>query len=142
VGTHTFRITVTQSDGQTAYAEVNVTLSAAPTASAGTNQTITLPTSQVTLSGSATAASGHTVTYAWTKVSGPGTQSISNNTTLTPTVSGMTIAGTYVFKLTVTQDDGQVAESTVTIIVNDNIPPVPQAYDLWIRYNKTTLINK
>jgi hypothetical protein len=25
---------------------------------------------------------------------------------------------------------------------NDNIPPVPQAYDLWIRYNKTTLINK
>jgi parallel beta-helix repeat protein len=115
---------------------------AAPTANAGTDQTITLPTSSITLSGSGTVASGQTASYLWTKISGAGTQTITNNTTLTPTISGMTAAGDYVFQLKVTQTDTQFATSTVTSTVNDNIPPVPQAYDLWIRYNKTILINK
>jgi hypothetical protein len=130
VGTHTFRITVTQSDWQTAYADVNVTLNAAPTANAGTDQTITLPTSSITLSGSGTVASGQTASYLWTKVSGNGTQTIDNNTTLTPTVRGMTTAGDYVFQLKVKQTDTQFAISTVTVHVNDAPTPsqTPKVY--------------
>jgi hypothetical protein len=139
VGTHTFRITVTQSDGQTAYAEVSITLSAAPTANAGSNQTITLPTSQVTLSGSGTVASGQTASYLWTKISGAGTQTITGNTTLTPTVSGMTTAGDYVYQLKVTQTDSQFATSTVTITVNPAV--TPQSIDVLILKTPHILIN-
>jgi parallel beta-helix repeat protein len=136
VGTHTFRITVTQSDGQTAHADVSVTLTAPPTANAGTDQTITLPTSSVTLSGSGIVASGQTASYLWTKVSGSGTQTITNNTTLTPTVSGMTTAGDYVFQLKVTQTDTQFATSTVTVHVN--AAPTPQTPVIY--FHKPTIV--
>lgn len=95
----------------------------APTANAGTDQTITLPTSSANLSGSGTVASGQTASYLWTKVSGSGTQTITGNTTLTPTVSGMTTSGDYVFQLKVTQTDNQFATSTVTIHVNPSVTP-------------------
>lgn len=130
-GANVLRCTVTQTDGQTAYKEVTITVNfPAPTANAGTDQTITLPASSANLSGSGTVASGQTPSYLWTKVSGSGTQIITGNTTLTPTVSGMTVAGDYVFQLKVTQTDNQFATSTVTIHVNPSqypyvIFPVP-----------------
>src|SRR6185312_4399771 len=138
-GTYVLRCTVTQSDGQTAYGDVTITVTlpiAAPTANAGTNQTITLPTSAVNLTGSYTTASGHTATVLWTKVSGPGTQIITGNTTLTPAVSGLTISGTYVFQMKVTQDDSQEATSTVTITVNPAVTP-QQPY---ILFPKPTIV--
>ena len=46
-----------------------------PTANAGTNQAITLPTSTVSLSGSGTDPDGTISSYAWAKVSGPLQQS-------------------------------------------------------------------
>src|SRR6185312_9617775 len=121
-GANKLRCTVTQTDGQTAFADVTITVTlpiAAPTANAGTNQTITLPTSTVNLTGSYTTASGHTATVLWTKVSGSGTQTITGNTTLTPSISGLSTSGTYVFQMKVTQDDSQEATSTVTITVNE-----------------------
>jgi hypothetical protein len=143
-GTYVLRCTVTQSDGQTAYGEVTITVNipvvSAPTANAGTNQTITLPTSTVNLSGSYTTASGHTATVLWTKVSGSGTQTIFNNTTLTPSISGLTTAGSYVFQLKVTQDDSQFATSTVTITVN-TAPPVVDAGQSFNLKLPTKLIN-
>ena len=123
-GANVLRCTVTQTDGQTAYKEVTITVNfPAPTANAGTDQTITLPTSSANLSGSGTVASGQTASYLWTKVSGSGTQTITGNTTLIPTVSGMTSAGDYVFQLKVTQTDNQFATSTVTIHVNPSVTP-------------------
>jgi parallel beta-helix repeat protein len=123
-GSNVLRCTVTQTDAQTAYKEVTITVNfPAPTANAGTNQTITLPVSSANLSGSATVASGQTATYLWTKISGSGTQTITGNTTLTPTVSGMTTSGDYVFQLKVTQTDNQFATSTVTIHVNPAVVP-------------------
>lgn len=123
-GANVLRCTVTQTDGQTAYKEVTITVNfPAPTANAGTDQTITLPASSANLSGSGTVASGQTPSYLWTKVSGSGTQIITGNTTLTPTVSGMTVAGDYVFQLKVTQTDNQFATSTVTVHVNPAVTP-------------------
>jgi predicted esterase len=90
---------------------------AAPTVSAGSSPTITLPIAIVTLTGSATAASGHKITsYAWTQTSGTGGLNIQSPTGATTVVSQL-IAGTFVFQLKVTQDDGQTATSSVTVTV-------------------------
>lgn len=88
-----------------------------PTVSAGAAQTITLPLSTVTLKGTATAASGTTVSkYAWTQTSGLASV-ITTPTTATTTVTGL-VAGTYTYKLTATTNTGASASSTVTITVN------------------------
>ena len=44
---------------------------AAPTVNAGADQTITLPTSTLNLTGTASDSDGSISSYAWTKVSGP-----------------------------------------------------------------------
>lgn len=93
-----------------------------PTANAGSNQTITLPTSAVTLNGSGTAGAGHTISsYAWTQLSGPGTAVISNPASASTLVTGL-MQGIYLFRLTVTNSASATATANVTITVN----PAPQ----------------
>ena len=84
----------------------------APVANAGTNQTITLPTSTVTLNGSG--STGTISSYSWTLVSGPNTPTITTPTSVSTTVTGL-IQGTYVFKLSL---NGTASTSQVTVIVN------------------------
>ncbi|MGN6541546.1 MAG: PKD domain-containing protein, partial [Ginsengibacter sp.] len=95
-----------------------------PTATAGSSQTITLPTNIVTLNGSGNDSDGTISSYQWTKVLGPSSYTISNASSATTSVKGL-IAGIYVFKLTVTDDKGATAADSVTITVNPaaNIPP-------------------
>jgi hypothetical protein len=89
----------------------------APTANAGPAQVITLPVNQVTLAGSGTANNGGSITsHIWTKFSG-GSATITDPNNYGTTVTGLS-AGTYVFRLTVTQNDNQTAFSDVTITVN------------------------
>ncbi len=98
-----------------------------PTVSAGTTQSIQLPLSSVTLTGTAAAASGHSlVSTTWTKTSGPAGLTIGTASALSTSVTGLT-AGTYVFTLTVTDDTGQTATSTVTITVLAEQPPTVSA---------------
>ncbi len=123
-GTYVFRLTVTDNSGATATDNVTVTVNAAanqpPTANAGNNITITLPTNSVTLNGSGTDADGTIVSYAWTKVSGTG------GTITTPNASGTTVTGlaqgVYVFRLTVTDNSGATASDDVTVTVNASAP--------------------
>ncbi|GGF11009.1 hypothetical protein GCM10011383_22770 [Hymenobacter cavernae] len=92
----------------------------APVANAGVNQTITLPTTSVTLNGSASADTdgGTIATYLWAQVSGPNTPTFSNKTVAQPVVSGLA-AGTYVFSLVVTDNLGlQSTPAQVTVTVN------------------------
>lgn len=99
----------------------------APTANAGSNQTITLPVSSVTLNGSGTAGAGYTITsYGWTQLSGPGTATIATPALASTNVSGL-IQGTYVFRLTVTNSNGATATSNVSVTVNPVPPPVAKA---------------
>lgn len=94
-----------------------------PTVNAGSNQSITLPTSSVSLIGSATPVSpaSSITTYAWTETSGPGTYSLSSPSSSTTTASSL-VAGTYVFTLTATDNNGNVGTGATTIIVNPSNP--------------------
>src|SRR6185437_7674376 len=122
-GTYTFQITVTDALGKTAGATVQVTVNAAavvpgtPSAGAGSNVTLTLPTNSVNLAGSGSETNGTIVSYAWTQVSGPSTATISTATQAATKVSGL-VQGIYIFKLTVTDNSGKTASATVQVTVN------------------------
>jgi hypothetical protein len=100
----------------------------APTVNAGNDQSITLPTSEVTLAGSATPIAGRTITdYQWTKVSGPGTGTIVSPSLTVTGVTGLS-QGTYVFRLTATDSQGEIGLDEVTVVVNPSgVPPVANA---------------
>jgi RHS repeat-associated protein len=103
-----------------------------PVVNAGSNQTITLP-SAASLAGSATDDGlpnpPATLTYAWTKLSGPGTVTLGNAASAA-TSAGFSVAGTYVLRLSVS-DSALSGSANVTIIVNPvalaNQPPVVNA---------------
>jgi alpha-tubulin suppressor-like RCC1 family protein len=105
--------------GDTTLVGSSATAVTPPTVSAGSDPTITLPTNSATLTGSATATSGTTISSeAWTQTSGPSTATISKPTgSVTTTVSNL-VAGTYVFTFTATNNSGQKASATVDVVVN------------------------
>ncbi len=121
-GHNTFKCTVTQDDSQAANGSVNVNVDYA-TANAGGNQTVTLPTNNVTLNGSGTSSDGTISSYWWTQISGPNTASFGTPAVATTTVTGL-IQGTYVFNILVTDSYGATANSTATITVNPGIPVI------------------
>lgn len=75
-----------------------------PVANAGPNQTITLPVNTAVLNGEGRDSDGSIVQYSWTQYGGP-TAMLLNANTASATVSGL-VAGSYYFRLTVTDDDG------------------------------------
>ncbi|UAY51203.1 T9SS type A sorting domain-containing protein [Ferruginibacter albus] len=128
-GTYLFVLTVTDNQGATGKDTIQVIVKAAnitPVAKAGTDQTIQLPVSTVTLSGSATDADGTIASYAWTKLSG-GTAAITSVSAATTTITSL-VQGTYLFVLTVTDNNGATGKDTVQVIVlAANIAPIANA---------------
>jgi len=102
---------------------------ASPTANAGGSQSITLPTSTVTLTGSGSDTDGTIAAYLWTKISGPSAGTITSPTSATTTVTGLTIAGTYVYRLTVTDNEGATGfnDASITVSAAGNISPTANA---------------
>lgn len=98
---------------------VTVSKNISPTVSAGPDKAITLPTSSSAPTGATTTDSDGTISSrVWTWVSGPKTATITNGTTLTPTFSAMTTAGTYVFRLTATDNQGASASDEMSVVVS------------------------
>ncbi len=150
-GTYVFRLTVTDNDGATATDDKTVTVNAAPVvnqppvANAGNNVVLTLPANSTTLTGSGTDADGTIASYAWTRVSGPTTFTLGTPNAATTTLTNL-VQGTYVFRLTVTDNDGATATDDKTVTVNAapvvNQPPVANAGNnvvLTLPANSTTL---
>jgi hypothetical protein len=134
-GTYVFRLTVTDNKGATSYDDVKVIMTTsstgsttptsttgAPIANAGKDQSIPLswkysPTLNATLS---TDPGGWIKAFKWTKVSGPsGSWFYPNSTSGQTKVQGL-VAGTYVFRVTVTDNSGKTDYDDVTITMTRN----------------------
>jgi hypothetical protein len=128
-GTYTFRLTVTGSGG-TSTSDMKVIVngngtpappptSNGPTAAAGANQSIWLPTNSVYLygSGSYDNTGGYITNYSWSQVSGPSQANIGwlSNTNVS---AGNLVHGVYTFQLTVTNNKGQTGTATTQVTVN------------------------
>lgn len=121
-GAYTFRLTVTDNGGATKSDDVNVTVSQSlganepPVADAGSNKVVTLPVNNKVLVGDGVDTDGTIVAYAWTKVSGPSC-TLNDATTTRLNVTNIT-SGNYVFRLTITDNDGATATDDVSVMFN------------------------
>ncbi|AYN67199.1 PKD domain-containing protein [Euzebyella marina] len=101
-----------------------------PIADAGQDQTVVLPSNSITLNGSGTDPNGGSITgYQWTQVSGPTTATLVGETTADLTASDL-VLGSYVFRLTVIDDENETGFDEVTVMVSSeggNMPPVAVA---------------
>jgi hypothetical protein len=127
-GTYVYKLTTTDNAGLTDTDTINVVVSpdgtppptpnVAPVANAGVDITQTTASTSATLVGSGTDTDGTIASYLWTKVSG------AECNILTPASSSTVVQplglGTYVFRLTVTDDDGAFHSDDVTIIVKSS----------------------
>ena len=120
-GKYVFQLTITDNDGgsstDNAVVTVNSASNTAPEAVAGPNRSITLPSNQLTITGDASDTDGTINSYEWVQVSGPSTAGMSGNNT-NKLVASSLIAGTYVFRLIVIDDDGASGEDEMHVVVH------------------------
>jgi len=96
-----------------------------PVAIAGTAQTLKLPVSNTVLDGSGSYdPDGNISCYTWVLVSGPGSTLVTPSAAFTK-VSGLT-QGTYIFQLTITDNNNASASApdTIFVVAADSIPAV------------------
>ena len=109
-------------------ADSGTTNNSEPVVSAGTDKSITLPTNDIYLQGTASDSDGSIASYKWTKISG-GTASLSGVTT--SKVHAYNLAeGTYVFRLTVSDDKGasRYDDVKLTVLASTTTNIVPVSY--------------
>lgn len=124
-GTYSFRLTITDDKGATASDDMTLVVAPeaavapnnVPTVTAGSDKTITLPTKAITIVGTASDSDGVIASYLWTQISGPAAP-MSNTTTSKLWAYNLTV-GTYVFRLTVKDDDGASRSDEMTLTVKD-----------------------
>nr|WP_256379076.1 PKD domain-containing protein [Chitinophaga sp. SYP-B3965] len=135
-GDYVYELKVTDNGGATATSQVKITVAAAaankpPVANAGADVTVTLPASTAQLDGSASVDPDGTITnYTWTKISGPAGGAITTANANKTTITGLTLAGEYVYELGVKDNSGTTVTDQVKVVVivgGANQPPVARA---------------
>jgi hypothetical protein len=113
-GTYTTTLTATNAFGNnTATATINVT--ASPTTSnAGPDQTICTTGGSATMAGNTPAVG----TGTWTQISGPVSGTITTPASATTTITGMTTAGTYVYRWSIANAPCVASTDQISVIVN------------------------
>lgn len=104
-----------------------------PDVDAGADQSTT--STSVTLSGSATDPDGYISSYSWTKVSGTG-GTITSPTSSSTTVTGLSV-GTYVYRLTATDNTGATNYDEVQITITE----APGSSGGFIKYGRRAVFN-
>jgi len=131
-GTYSFHLKVTDSKGQSSEDDMSVyvkpPINQPPIAKAGQNRTISLPKNWVVLDGSESHDDVGITSYLWIQVSGPNQASFAFANTSKTNATSLT-KGTYQFKLTVKDKDGNEDSKYVSVTVNQdsNAAPVAQA---------------
>ncbi|XP_030830499.1 dyslexia-associated protein KIAA0319-like protein isoform X3 [Strongylocentrotus purpuratus] len=119
-GTYVFKLTVTdvkgQKDSDSATVIVKPEHNTPPTADAGPNKELTLPSDATTLDGSGSTDDQGIEVYHWEQVSGPSDAILTNPDQATVDVSGLEEGG-YVFRLTVQDGQGVSGTADVTVAV-------------------------
>ncbi|RYZ36819.1 MAG: hypothetical protein EOP49_32260 [Sphingobacteriales bacterium] len=137
-GTYVFRVTITDNKGGVDYDDVTVTMTGtggskpttptppttpppttslgAPIAKAGADQVIPISWNYFPLINATTStdSDGWVKAFKWTKVSGPSSYLIVSPTSGKTKVTGL-VKGTYVFRITVTDNDNKTSTDDVTI---------------------------
>lgn len=126
-GTWVFELTVSTTNG-TSKATTSITVvdpaNISPTVVLPAAYSVLLPTNTALLDGSASSvAQGKTATYSWMQTSGPNTATIATPTANKTNVNGL-IAGVYVFKLTVSDNNVPVKTSNASTTVTVTSPNV------------------
>ena len=130
---HLFNRALSGSEIQSIFQANNFGICQQFTASAGQNQTVSLPNATANLNGSATDMfnPNAAIDLLWSVASGPGQVSF-GNPTVGATTAQFNVAGTYVLRLTATEGDLS-AESTVTVNVLSPCDQVPAGLVGWWR---------
>jgi hypothetical protein len=121
LGTYSFELEVTDNQGAKGLDTLNLTMKAnqslgVVSITAGSDRTITLPTSETQLNGWASSSVGAITKYAWTLFSGPSTYSIQSPAAVTTLVNQLG-QGVYVFQLTATNSNGVSSSAKVQVTV-------------------------
>lgn len=95
-----------------------------PIANAGIDQLILIPISTAVLSGGGTDVGGSIVSYTWSQAAGPSVTVLATPNSTTCAVSGLSLAGIYIFRLTIVDNDGNSAydEMNIRVSVPSNSP--------------------
>ena len=96
---------------------VNAAINQTPIANAGIDKEVTLPTNSISLSGMGTDADGTVASYAWAKIAGPSSGTITSPIVASTTITSL-VQGVYQFELKVTDNGGAIGRDTVQVTVN------------------------
>lgn len=129
-GDYTYQLTVTDTIGQQATAQVTVIVqpenNKPPQADAGPDKELTLPVDSTTLDGSKSSDDQKIISYLWEKTQGPDGVQLENANSSVATVTGLQV-GTYVFTLTVRDERNLQSQSSVNVIVKEEMNKAPVA---------------
>ncbi|MBX2888701.1 MAG: hypothetical protein KF829_08645, partial [Ferruginibacter sp.] len=121
-GTYIFSLTITNNYGVQHTSTVKVVVGSGapanqpPVANAGNNQTITLPTNSVLLSGSGSDGDGTISMIQWSKISGPAQGNFASANSFSTRVNNL-VQGVYSLQLEVTDNNGAKGRDTVVVTV-------------------------
>lgn len=117
-GTYQFRLTATDNLGATSSATVLIRINSVPTIDLSGNTTAYLAgTTSINLVSSTTDPDGVITSRLWTQLDGPAAATITSPTSANTSVTGMQ-AGRYTFRLTITDNDGDIAIAELDVVID------------------------